>query len=329
MSQPFEPTGAVPAAGQPLYPAEPVEPVRPGPIDDPSMKDVAKDEAAGVAGTAKENAGHVADTAKQGAADVAGTAKAGAAGVADTAKAGAANVADTAKVGAGQVAETAKGEARQVADLAGRHAQGLFDQARDEFTGQVSSQQTRLAETLRTLGSDLGRMASGEQPEPGLAQDLAQQASGRLDEVSRWLDQRGPADLLDEVRTFARRRPGMFLGLAALTGLVAGRLTRGLADDARAGEAQADTYRRPVGPAYPTPPGEPLSAYPYEGGPRPGYGDPTVAQPPYGVQPAYGEPGYRQPAYTGQEGQFGGAGETPGTVWAPPAAPQNPNEGGR
>ena len=46
-------------------------------------------------------------------------------------------------------------------------------------------------------------------------------------EVSHWLDNHEPSDLLDEVKRFARRRPGAFLALAAAAGVVAGRLTRG------------------------------------------------------------------------------------------------------
>ena len=38
---------------------------------------------------------------------------------------------------------------------------------------------------------------------------------------------------LDEVRSFARRRPGTFLLAAAAAGLVAGRLTRGAVDEKR------------------------------------------------------------------------------------------------
>ena len=43
--------------------------------------------------------------------------------------------------------------------------------------------------------------------------DLAQEASRRAGEISHWLDNHEPADLLDEVRRFARRRPVAFLAL--------------------------------------------------------------------------------------------------------------------
>jgi hypothetical protein len=63
---------------------------------------------------------------------------------------------------------------------------------------------------------------------PGPARDLIQQASGKLEELGSWLQDREPADLLDEVRAYARRKPGTFLLGAALAGIVAGRLTTGV-----------------------------------------------------------------------------------------------------
>ena len=62
----------------------------------------------------------------------------------------------------------------------------------------------------------------------------------RLDDVARragdaagWLDQRDPGSLLEEARGFARRRPMAFLAAAAGLGVVAGRLSRSLVDEAR------------------------------------------------------------------------------------------------
>ena len=57
--------------------------------------------------------------------------------------------------------------------------------------------------------------------------DLAQEASRRVSETSYWLENHEPADLLDEVKRFARRRPVAFLAIAAAAGVVAGRVNRG------------------------------------------------------------------------------------------------------
>jgi hypothetical protein len=49
-----------------------------------------------------------------------------------------------------------------------------------------------------------------------------------VETFSSKLQNREPAQLLDEVRSFARRKPGTFLIGAALLGVAAGRLTRGI-----------------------------------------------------------------------------------------------------
>ena len=44
---------------------------------------------------------------------------------------------------------------------------------------------------------------------------LVETVGSRADSVATWLDQREPQDLLEEVKRFARRRPGVFLAIAA------------------------------------------------------------------------------------------------------------------
>jgi hypothetical protein len=144
----------------------------------------------------------------------------------DTAKSEAANVKGTAADAASGVKEVAKGEAAHVAEEARYQTRNLVDQTRSELRGQARNQQSNLASKLNGWASELGSMAS-KSDESGPMTDLAGEASRRLGEFSHWLDNREPADLLDEVRRFARRRPGAFLFLAAAAGVVAGRLTRG------------------------------------------------------------------------------------------------------
>jgi hypothetical protein len=113
-----------------------------------------------------------------------------------------------------------------VAAEARYRAKSLLATASDEVRSQASTQQSRLAEAVHSLSKELGGMASSS-PESGPLTDLAHQASRKGGEIAHWLENREPADVLDEVRAFARRRPVMFLGLCALAGIVAGRLTRG------------------------------------------------------------------------------------------------------
>jgi hypothetical protein len=144
----------------------------------------------------------------------------------DTAKGEAANVKDTAAGAVSGVADVAKSEVSNVATEAKYQTRNLVDQTRSQLRGQVTNQQSQLASTLNSWASELGSMASKSE-DSGPMTDLAHEGSRRVGEISHWLDNHEPADLLDEVKRFARRRPFAFLALAAAAGVVAGRVTRG------------------------------------------------------------------------------------------------------
>jgi cell division septum initiation protein DivIVA len=124
-------------------------------------------------------------------------------------------------------AETAKEEASKVTDEARRQVRDLTGQTRDELTSQARQQKDRAVGGLRALSEELQSM-SGSSEQSGMAGDLAQEAARRTGDFAGWLDSREPGELIDEVRTFARQRPGLFLALAAGAGVLAGRLTRGM-----------------------------------------------------------------------------------------------------
>ncbi|QGQ19823.1 hypothetical protein GC089_12115 [Cellulomonas sp. JZ18] len=169
------------------------------------------DYAAGQPGGASSGTGSATQTAKE---------------TAQTAQQEAAGVAQSAVDSGRTVAHEAKDQARQVTDEAKQQARSLFDQARTEVSDQAGAQQKRLADGLRGLGDELSRMT--ESSEGGLASDLARQLADRTSSAATWLDDRQPGDLVTAVSDFARRRPGVFLAVAAGAGLLAGRLTRGL-----------------------------------------------------------------------------------------------------
>lgn len=195
-------------------------------------KSVAKDEAANVKDTAVSEGQQVAGTAKDEAANVAGTAKDEAANVASTAKDEAANVAGTAVQAGQQVAGTAKEEATNVVVEAGGQARDIARQAVSELQTQAGTQQQKVAGLVHSYASELGSLASGE-GSSGPITDLAQRAADKAKEVGSWLENREPRDVVQELSSFARRRPGAFLVGAAVAGVVVGRLTRNLAADAK------------------------------------------------------------------------------------------------
>ena len=151
----------------------------------------------------------------------------------DVAKEEAKSVAQDAVATSKQTAETAKQQAGEVAGEAMTQARQLIDQTREQLSTQGAAQQEKAASGLRTLADELTGLASGTSPQSGMATDLARQAAERIQTAADFIENRQPAELLDEVRSFARRRPGAFLLGAAAVGFLGGRLTRGIADEAR------------------------------------------------------------------------------------------------
>ena len=154
---------------------------------------------------------------------------------ADAARDQAQNVASDAKDAALSVAGVAKDEAKGVAAEARTQAKDLIAQTTSELKDQAATQQKRVASGLRSVGDEFESMADGSVG--GVASELVRTLGDRAESVASWLDGRDPGSLLDEVKSFAARKPGTFIAIAAGVGVVAGRLTKSLAaaasDDAK------------------------------------------------------------------------------------------------
>jgi len=155
---------------------------------------------------------------------------AGGANKADELKGRAADTKDTAQQAGAQVAQTATDKAKDVADETKRQARNLLDEGREQLQTQVQQQHQNVVGQLRTLADQLNSMANGTATpgQTGLATELVGQAGDRAQQLVRHLENRQPGELVDDVRRFARQHPGAFLAGAALAGVVAGRLTRGV-----------------------------------------------------------------------------------------------------
>lgn len=152
---------------------------------------------------------------------------------------GAARIGDEAASAGHRVADVSKDEAAKVASEAKRQASDVLTEARTQLSVQAAQQQARVASGLRSISDELNEMArsTDEADGGGVANDLVQQAAQRAGSVATWLDARDPGSLLQEVREFARRKPGTFIALAATAGVLAGRLTRSVVStDSDAGQ---------------------------------------------------------------------------------------------
>lgn len=136
--------------------------------------------------------------------------------------------------GAMHVAGVAGEEIGSVAHDAKRAARGFFEETRTQLSDQASSQQRRAAGALRSTADELEGLASGTSTgSGGMATSAVRKVGSQTQRAADWLEQREPADVVREVRGFARRHTGAFLAIAVGVGLVAGRVTRALVSDAR------------------------------------------------------------------------------------------------
>lgn len=174
--------------------------------------------------TTAQNSG---DVVREHGGEAAGAAKDRAAGVASHATGAAADVKDT-----------AVDQARQVKDETVRQAKDLVGEARMQATTQAREQTQRVSGNLNSIADELRKMA--DNGDGGMAADAAHQIADRAHRAAQYLDGREPGDLLDDVRGFARRRPGAFLAGMAALGFLAGRVGRGVKDASDDGGADRD-----------------------------------------------------------------------------------------
>lgn len=150
------------------------------------------------------------------------------------------------------VAATASQEAGRTTREATEQARLLWSQARTELTDQAGTQQARAASGLHDLAQQLGSMAQ-QSDQDGVARSLVEDVARRAGDAAAWLDQRDPGTLLQDVRDVARRRPGAFLAVAAGLGVIAGRMSRGLVDEAHSGGTQSPSAGSTATPATGSP----------------------------------------------------------------------------
>jgi len=156
-----------------------------------------------------------------------GGSQGGQGGLTEAARDEAGHLKDTALEATQQVAGTAKDKATDVASDVRQQTQRLVSETRDQVTQQAGQQRDRAVEGLRSVGEELRGMA--EHGQSGWGAQLARQGAELTDQAADFLQNRGAGDILDEVRTIARKRPGTFLLVAAAAGVAAGRFSRAMA----------------------------------------------------------------------------------------------------
>ena len=153
--------------------------------------------------------------------------------VADVATAEVAEVAASTADGVRDVVDEASAQAKAVATQARQQLDRLVSQSRDEFRLQAEQRGTQAAGQLRTLSEQLTALAAGRPESAGPLVGYLEDVQDQIRRLTSRLEQGGPQELFDDVASFARRRPGVFLAAAAGAGFVAGRVLRAAAANHR------------------------------------------------------------------------------------------------
>lgn len=136
---------------------------------------------------------------------------------------GSQSAADRAAEKVAPVIESAHERASETMSEAGAQTRELVDQARSQVRSQANAQTRRVSEMTRDFSDELRSMAEHGDDSSQLT-SLARDGAQRLDRFSTRLDQRGLDGTLEDVKRFARRRPGVFLAACAGAGFMLGRL---------------------------------------------------------------------------------------------------------
>ncbi|WP_052479898.1 hypothetical protein [Streptomyces sp. NBRC 110035] len=193
-----------------------------------------------------------------------------------------------AKQAAGQIADTATEQARTVAGEARQQAGTAVHDLRSRAMEEAEGQAGRAAEALRGWAGDLTDLADHAQSDSA-ARGFAAQAADRSHRAADYLEEQGAEGLVSDLQSFARRRPGAFLGGALLAGLAVGRLAKASGAVSRTrsrsdGSGQEQASGSQGWDGLGTPPTRPLPP-----------GTPPAGPPPTGGVPPTGAPGRAHP----------------------------------
>ncbi len=184
---------------------------------------------------------------------------------------------------AGEAKEQAKQQGQQLAQQAREQASELASRGGEQLKSQLENQKHQAAQrmtpvqmALRETAQQLRRQGQGPVAE------YAEKASDQVERFSRYLRETDVDHMTDEVRGFALRRPGLFLGSAAALGFFASRFLK--SSSQHGGSVEGDAMATPTATSgasvtYET--GEPSTVLP----PGPVEGSPKARRTPTAGQP--------------------------------------------
>jgi hypothetical protein len=135
--------------------------------------------------------------------------------------------------GGDQVREQAKQQSQQLAHQARQQASNLASRTTEQAKSQLANQKHNASQRLTPIQSALRESAQQLRNQgQGQVGDYAEKAADQVQRFSTYLRQTEVDEIMEEVRGFARRRPGLFLGSAAAIGFFATRFLRSTSEEA-------------------------------------------------------------------------------------------------
>lgn len=127
----------------------------------------------------------------------------------------------------GQVTEQAKQQGQQFAQQAKQQASDLANRGTEQVKSQLETQKHQAAQRMTPVQMALRETSQqlrkqGQEPVAG----YVDRASDQVERASGYLRETDVDEMVDEVRGFARSRPALFLGGAALLGFLGTRFLK-------------------------------------------------------------------------------------------------------
>ena len=143
----------------------------------------------------------------------------------------------------GQATEQAKQQSLQLAQQARQQASNLASRGSEQAKSQLASQKHNASQRLTPIQSALRETAQQLRNQgQGEVGDYAEKAADQVERFSTYLRQTEVDEIMEEVRGFARRRPGLFLGSAAAVGFFATRFLKSSSEEASSSSSAGYAY---------------------------------------------------------------------------------------
>ena len=135
-----------------------------------------------------------------------------------------------------QATEQTKQHTQQLAQQARQQASNLASRTTEQAKSQLANQKHNASQRLTPLQSALRETAQQLRNQgQGQVGDYAEKAADQVERFSTYLRQTEVDEIMEEVRGFGRRRPGLFLGSAAAIGFFATRFLKSSSEEASSG----------------------------------------------------------------------------------------------